>query len=456
MSERLKQNLKALDRSQPALASYLRRCNWTAAAAVAEVPLQTLPEAPHLFFVGAAGATLQAAIASGRNCTVWERDPIRLRDFLGAVDCQAALQTKRLKLLCGLDILEARLDAETALVQHPLLASRWGRELAWLQQQPTKRALIVDGGLVVDDLSAALQAEGYGLWTWEITRMQPAELAEIARRFGAQVVFAVNHWPGLPEATTALGLPLHVWEIDPALDPIRPPQRSVALSHVWTWRQAQVEVYQKAGYPVSYLPLAADTEKRQPMPMTDAERAEVEAPVVFVGRSMVLEGLRYRKQVEAEFQAFLPTVGRPAASATTVIEGILTEQRTMPAHFCLPALMDKACPGFRAQAKVHDPALLLGEVVAAEWRLNVAANIMDMGLEVWGDNGWQVLKNLRWRGAAGHRQQLSRIYSGQGIHLDIGRIYQPDIVTLRVFEVLACGGFLLAAWSPDILSLIHI
>jgi spore maturation protein CgeB len=37
--------------------------------------------------------------------------------------------------------------------------------------------------------------------------------------------------------------------------------------------------------------------------------------------------------------------------------------------------------------------------------------------------------------------------------VDIGRIYQLDIVTLRVFDVLACGGFLLAHHNDDVVRL---
>ena len=39
---------------------------------------------------------------------------------------------------------------------------------------------------------------------------------------------------------------------------------------------------------------------------------------------------------------------------------------------------------------------------------------------------------------------------------DIGRIYQSDIVTLRVFDTLACGGFLLAEYSDALAELFEL
>jgi spore maturation protein CgeB len=59
-------------------------------------------------------------------------------------------------------------------------------------------------------------------------------------------------------------------------------------------------------------------------------------------------------------------------------------------------------------------------------------------------------------GPAGHGEELTRIYSSDAIHVDIGRIYQSDIVTMRVFDVLACGGFCLAEWSEGLEDLFEV
>jgi len=59
-------------------------------------------------------------------------------------------------------------------------------------------------------------------------------------------------------------------------------------------------------------------------------------------------------------------------------------------------------------------------------------------------------------GPAGHRDELNRIYSGSTINLDIGRIYQSDIVTMRVFDALACGGFVLAEHSEPLAEMLEI
>jgi spore maturation protein CgeB len=102
--------------------------------------------------------------------------------------------------------------------------------------------------------------------------------------------------------------------------------------------------------------------------------------------------------------------------------------------------------------KNYTPANVLGELSAAEKRLWYISNLAPYEVQVWGDEGWHQLDahGVNYRGSAGHLYELTKIYNAATIHVDIGRIYQSDIVTMRVFDVLACGGFLLAEYSEGL------
>ena len=75
-----------------------------------------------------------------------------------------------------------------------------------------------------------------------------------------------------------------------------------------------------------------------------------------------------------------------------------------------------------------------------------------LGIRVWGDEGWQGVdeRGGRFMGAALHNRDVTQIYRGSLINVDVGRRYQRDIVTMRVFDVLACGGFVLAEDCEDL------
>ena len=65
---------------------------------------------------------------------------------------------------------------------------------------------------------------------------------------------------------------------------------------------------------------------------------------------------------------------------------------------------------------------------------------------VWGDAGWTDY-HPHYRGPADHGDELTQIYCASAVNLDTPRLYQRLTVTMRIFDILACGGFLLAERS---------
>ncbi|MFT5585845.1 MAG: spore maturation protein CgeB, partial [Cognaticolwellia sp.] len=143
-------------------------------------------------------------------------------------------------------------------------------------------------------------------------------------------------------------------------------------------------------------------------------------------------------------QALLSKAGRPVEE----LDHRLAEQAANPRRFVLMDLVEDAA--------LHVPDLdlrvLIGEIAAAEQRMHFLQALLPLGLKVWGDSGWSEL-GAAYQGPAGHQQALTRIYNAAQVHVDIGRIYQKDIVTMRVFDVLACGGFLVTQDSPELRAL---
>ena len=63
-------------------------------------------------------------------------------------------------------------------------------------------------------------------------------------------------------------------------------------------------------------------------------------------------------------------------------------------------------------------------------------------LHIWGDAGWSAIHS-GFKGLAHHGEELTRIYCASAVNLDIPRLYQRQTITMRVFDILATGGFLL-------------
>ena len=92
---------------------------------------------------------------------------------------------------------------------------------------------------------------------------------------------------------------------------------------------------------------------------------------------------------------------------------------------------------------------LLDGWLAHELRCARVRALTAYGLHTYGDDGWSGNAG-NYRGFARHYEQLNLIYGASMANLDLPRVYQRDIVTMRVFDVMACGGVLLSEWQADL------
>ena len=119
-------------------------------------------------------------------------------------------------------------------------------------------------------------------------------------------------------------------------------------------------------------------------------------------------------------------------------------------------MVDHYFPNLRGQLndaqQQPDPVHLIGEISAAEKRFSYLAGLGELGIHVWGDSHWKAIERLggKYKGAAKHFDELTKIYCASTVNIDIGRIYQSDIITMRVFDVLSCGGCLLTEANEDL------
>jgi spore maturation protein CgeB len=404
------------------------------------------------------GVVLAPQLRRDLRVVAWERDPWLLRLTLMRLDVSDALRSGRLRLALGTDLLDVD-PAGLQRVEHPYLGRRYRRELAFRDEPGRRRALLVDGGLFVEQLGDALVRAGFSPWTSDARRLSLGELSHVGRRLAPEILVAVNYVDGMAEYASDLGVPLLCWEVDPSSSPPRP--ATGPTDHVWifTYRQALAGTWRAAGYAnATYMPLAADTEVRNVIEFTAEKRAQYAAPISFVGASMLENAERLQRHFLELHQKWRGGSGFQE-EGRALLTAVLGEQRQHTARFVLPEALEERAPGFRAWADAQpgheDPALLAGEVVASEKRLTTVANLGELGVHVWGDRGWSRLTEhgVNWRGPAGHQREITRIYNASTVNLDVGRVYQCDMVTMRVFDVLACAGFLLAEHGDELCEL---
>ena len=408
---------------------------------------------PAVRLCGAGVGDMATAILADTDATVdlWERDPWLLRLSLARCDWQDALRSGRLRLHLGVDLIDIAGESGAGpVLSHPILRRRYAAEARLLTDGvQARRAVLCAGELFVDDLGEALLEQGWSVYTWEIKRLDVAELRHTLARFQPELAVSINYTTGLAEECARHDLPLVCWEIDPAtsfLQPLQAPARGSADISVFTYRAANVSAYRAAGFArVQHLPLAANVVRRRPLTLSAADRERYAAPLSFVGASMVGNARQLAARFFAQHQRLRPHVSPQAVHG--LMQQILGAQRQDVCRWMIPEVMEQLAPGLRAEAAaaaLDDPAMLLGEVAAAEKRLHVVATLAPLGITAWGDEGWATLRDVLYAGYAGHYEELGKIYSASRVNIDIGRLYQSDIVPMRIFDILAHGGFVIA------------
>ncbi len=394
---------------------------------------------------------------------VWDRDPWLVRLTLARRNHADRIRSGRLKLYMCADLVEAIREAgDRHVVTHPFLGTVYRFERRLLEQGlKEKRALLQWGTLFVDDVAAALDGMGYSVYTLDTRRLSQEEQERTVRLFRPSFVFAVNYTEGLAEFCHQQGCSLLCWEIDPSLSWLSPVSTPSDKAHIFTYRKANVSGFKEAGFDhASYLPLAADLEKRAPRNLSPEDRNRYAAPLSFVGASLVSEGLAFRERFLDLYAAWAGKGDGGREEGTMLLDEALAVQRKDFSRYVLAGLLEERFARFIADARVSDPlvnpVMLAAEIAASEKRLTYVVNLARLGLTVWGDKGWTQVEEygVRYMGRhAYHTEELTKVYCAAQINIDIGRAHQPDIVTMRVFDVMACGGFLLAEESRALTEL---
>jgi spore maturation protein CgeB len=411
---------------------------------------------PFLVFGVGLGELPRAVLDKGAcSVTAWDRDPFLFRLMLAAHDFRTDLKSGRLKLSLGVDFLSLLPLSDTRIVRHPLLAQVYKNENLLLDEKTLKPfAFVSDGALFVEDVSDALRHEGYSVYTLDVMGLSIEEIEESIQRARPKMLFRVNHIEGLASLSERMNLPTIEWEIDPALTDVQTAPETNAHTQIFTWRRRHVQQFQKVGFcNVQHLPLAANPARRFPVALSPNEQAEYASALAFVGASMAHRNAELRSDFLAAWATFCPDEVQQGAQ---VLNDVLSLQRQDFSRYTIPEFLAMRAPGMHVSAGQLDPVRIAGELAAAERRLKYIEALAPLGVSVWGDEAWKHVPGITWRGPAEHGVTINKIYSNAFINIDIGRLYQLDIVTMRVFDVLACGGFMLAEHSDELAELFDV
>lgn len=421
---------------------------WVEAQGIVEAqsPISGAPTGSYFVVGHGIGALSRACFARHPNAAVFafEPDLALLRLSLSIHDFTQEL---RAGTLFFTELAEPpRFMPPTGAVRiaHPVLAPRYREHLHELQFHAAKpaargRALVMRYRLFIDDLLPLFEEAGIACRQVDPSGLTSDEIARLVRTHAPDFIFSINFSPELAAIAGELKTRYISWSIDPL-----PPSRLRLLAgtrpellHAFAHQHHLVQALQAAGIPrVAYLPLGG-AKRRLASP-----QARPSSPPSFVASSLISEWAgadhALRQKLGSEFFRLATEIERVCFEACDRcdVSGQMLVQG-LASQFPMLGMED------------HD---LLGGALSHRFRMLRGAQLTSQGVELWGDSGWSSL-GPAYRGPADHGEQLTKLYGSSVVNIDVPRLYQRDIATMRIFDVLAAGGLLLAEPSPDLLAL---
>ncbi len=410
------------------------------------------------------------------NCKViaWDRDPWLMRLALTGQDYKYSLGTGRLTLCLGADLIQHLPSMpDYRLVMHPVLREFYEDELLLTQEAARGEYDAAErrwvglgmGGVVYNELSAAVRAEGYSVFPLEVRRWDPRETRIALKALRPERVVTINYDSEVASVCHELEIPLVAWEVDPKTDRPPVPPAGGEDFRVFTLHPKDVSQLEDAGFSsVGYLPIGVDTDRRYPIELNEEERSRFAARVCFVGSSLIDRARRFKRLFLQLHASFNCSAEESFDETSERLERVLAAERANYGVYDSDKLLEEHFGEFLEAAHRNgtpdDPKKWVAEIVASQKRIAYVSALSDFGIHVWGDERWtevsSAVPGVHYRGLAEQGHELTCVYSSAEIHVDVNRIYQPEAIPMRVINVMACGGFLIAEHSESIEELFEV
>lgn len=329
-------------------------------------------------------------------------------------------------------------------------------------QSSTPRVLFFDPGyFLCNEITAALQRLSVEHRIIKLGKQEKGSQAFIEHLlktvidFKPDFILTVNHFGMDREGKLAallekLNLPLASWFVDnPHLILHEYEHPGTDNTTIFTYDAGNLDLMREKGFTnVHYLPLATDPERFKP----GLGRAlpEWNCNISFVGNSMItpvsnsLADASLPEELRSDYRNIAARFGE--SGETSVPEFLRREaEQWHSAYQSFPT----------PEQRLALESLITWEATR-QYRLACVSALLPFTPLIVGDQGWyEQLKSDGWRHLSGldYYEELPRFYPASTINFNCTSRQMPGAVNQRVFDVPACGGFLLTDYREQMEAL---
>ncbi len=310
-----------------------------------------------------------------------------------------------------------------------------------LKEPPFKVVIIDSGYLTVRECRKGLEKLGHTVFTIAPGPDFIKRLLTLLVEARPDFLLAINHLGfdeegKLTELLTELKIPFASWYVDsPTYILYGGEKNRSPYCAVFCWERSYLGPVEEMGFhSPTFLPLATDPEVFRP---GSGERGRFQPSVSFVGESMESNRERWEKKVPVKAAREIEAISA---------EGILGDRKRDLLDF-YPKMSGYAS-GNRSRLDME--AALIWKATQ-DYRVRLSLALIPLGLVIYGDPGWKRLlgKKGTLRPKVDYFRELPDVYRGSAVNINCTSFQMKTAVNQRVFDVPACGGFLLSDYQED-------
>ncbi|VAX24832.1 hypothetical protein MNBD_NITROSPINAE04-2504 [hydrothermal vent metagenome] len=315
------------------------------------------------------------------------------------------------------------------------------------------RVAMMEYSIVTKDWAYTLMRMGVDVLEIPFGHKQKIDLhtEKTVKDFQPDFVVTANYRPHVAESMALFNIPYVCWGIDTsALDSYWRHDLVSDNTHIFHFSKIEAEKFRKIGVKnVTWLPLASNMERFKPFP----DNPDFACDISFVGATATVNGYT---DLMARLREKLKSRESDVNEKNRIFRLIRAFGTIMEKHTDMSAQWRPS----EYKKEIEDASYLLpdlspdailfavGDQITSNLRADVISRLSPLGIDLWGDNWWSAYtsKGAKYRGPSNYHDELPEIYSSSKINIHTNRIYHQDVTPLRIFDVLACKGFLLAEY----------
>lgn len=263
-------------------------------------------------------------------------------------------------------------------------------------------------------------------------------------------LFSINYFDLVGQISLILKIPYIAWFGDNPhlfLKKSRPYPYCVYL----VWDKGYVGRLKEMGFkPTFYLPLATNPKRFRPMDLSSQDKERYGCNISFVGVSNYWNYKTYNDLIKD---------GEPRKLYDEAIR-VMCENPSLDMSDVLDKVQESygktIC--FRDMEERMRIERMLEGVVTSILRARIINSISELGVDVYGDDGWGkiVNKGVRVHGVIDYFDELPKLYNASKINLNITVHQSKGAISQRPFDISAAGGFCLSDYRWELGNLFTI